>query len=158
MAERKSEAIWIESRSRWQINVQDNGVRKTFTSTLAGRRGKADADSEGIDAGGNGQRQHCFGGVVIVQLFVAAEAFPHHVDADDGQQHKGYPGTEVGQDHGEAVTQEEAQCGHQELEAAEPQPAGHGVGKADLVDRKALADRNGKSVHGKADGDQDQVK
>lgn len=32
MAERKSEAIWIESRSRWQINVQDNGVRKTFTS------------------------------------------------------------------------------------------------------------------------------
>ena len=44
MAERKSEAIWIESRSRWQINVQDNGVRKTFTSVLAGRRGKADAE------------------------------------------------------------------------------------------------------------------
>lgn len=44
MAERKSEAIWIESRSRWQINVQDNGVRKTFTSALAGRRGKADAE------------------------------------------------------------------------------------------------------------------
>ena len=44
MAERKNEAAWIESRSRWQINVQDNGVRKTFTSALAGRRGKADAE------------------------------------------------------------------------------------------------------------------
>lgn len=44
MAERKSEAIWIESRSRWQINVQADGVRKTFTSALAGRRGKADAE------------------------------------------------------------------------------------------------------------------
>ena len=37
MAERKSEAIWIESRSRWQINVQDNGVRKTFTSAGAAK-------------------------------------------------------------------------------------------------------------------------
>ena len=44
MPERKSEAAWIESRSRWQINVQDNGVRKTFTSSLAGRRGKAEAE------------------------------------------------------------------------------------------------------------------
>ena len=34
MSERKNEAAWIESRSRWQINVQDNGVRKTFS--LAG--------------------------------------------------------------------------------------------------------------------------
>ena len=101
--------------------------------------GKADADSEGIDAGGNGQRQHCFGGVVIVQLFVAAEAFPHHVDADDGQQHKGYPGTEVGQDHGEAVTQEEAQCGHQELEAAEPQPSGERVAQGDPSGGQPLA-------------------
>lgn len=44
MSERKNEAAWIESRSRWQINVQDNGIRKTFTSALAGRRGKADAE------------------------------------------------------------------------------------------------------------------
>lgn len=36
MSERKNEAAWIESRSRWQINVQDNGIRKTFTSALAG--------------------------------------------------------------------------------------------------------------------------
>ena len=44
MAERKSEAAWIESRSRWQINVQAEGVRKTFTSSMPGRRGKADAE------------------------------------------------------------------------------------------------------------------
>ena len=44
MAERKNEAAWVESRKRWQINVQASGVRKTYISTLAGRRGKADAE------------------------------------------------------------------------------------------------------------------
>lgn len=44
MPERKSEARWIESRKRWQINVQEDGVRKTFISSIAGRRGKADAE------------------------------------------------------------------------------------------------------------------
>lgn len=42
--ERKNEAVWIASRSRWQINVQADGVRKTFTSSFSGRRGKADAE------------------------------------------------------------------------------------------------------------------
>ena len=120
--------------------------------------GKADADGKCVDTGGDGQRQHRFGRVVIIELFVAAEALTHHVNADDGQQYKSDPGAELGQDRGKTVAQEKAQRGHQELEAAEPQPAGHSVGKADLADRKALADRNGKSVHGKADGDQDQVK
>ena len=40
MAERKSEAAWIESRDRWQINVQAEGVRKTFTSAIPGRAGR----------------------------------------------------------------------------------------------------------------------
>lgn len=30
MAERKNHAKWIESRQRWQINVQKDGIRKTF--------------------------------------------------------------------------------------------------------------------------------
>lgn len=44
MPERKNEAIWIESRQRWQINVQMDGVRKTFTSSTPGRKGKAAAE------------------------------------------------------------------------------------------------------------------
>ena len=40
MPERKNEAAWIESRQRWQINVQREGERRTFTSSIAGKKGK----------------------------------------------------------------------------------------------------------------------
>ena len=41
---RKNEARWIEDRERWQINVQKNGERKTFTSKTPGKKGKAEAE------------------------------------------------------------------------------------------------------------------
>lgn len=45
MALRKNEAKWVESRQRWQINVtNDDGVRKTFVSSKAGRKGKLEAE------------------------------------------------------------------------------------------------------------------
>lgn len=44
MSLRKNEAYWIESRQRWQINVQNDGERKTFTSSVAGRKGKIAAE------------------------------------------------------------------------------------------------------------------
>jgi integrase len=37
---RKNEAKWIEKRNRWQINVQQDGVRKTFTDSTPGTKGK----------------------------------------------------------------------------------------------------------------------
>lgn len=43
---RKNEAHFIVSRNRWQINVQKNNVRKTFVSTLKGRKGKIDAEQK----------------------------------------------------------------------------------------------------------------
>lgn len=46
MPERKNEAIWIENRQRWQIKVQQDGVRKTFISTAPGKKGKADAERQ----------------------------------------------------------------------------------------------------------------
>lgn len=52
--ERRSEAIWVDARERWQINVQRDGKRKTFTSSIPGRRGKHDAEEkadEWLDAG-----------------------------------------------------------------------------------------------------------
>lgn len=47
--ERRAEAVWIESRSRWQINVQRDGKRKTFTSSTPGRRGKHEAEGKADD-------------------------------------------------------------------------------------------------------------
>lgn len=41
---RTNTAKWIESRSRWQINVQKDGIRKTFTSSKPGRTGQAEAN------------------------------------------------------------------------------------------------------------------
>lgn len=43
---RTNTAQWIESRSRWQINVQKNGVRKTFTSSKPGRAGQREANAK----------------------------------------------------------------------------------------------------------------
>lgn len=44
MSERKNEARWIESRQRWQINVQSEGVRRTFSSSTPGKKGKVEAE------------------------------------------------------------------------------------------------------------------
>lgn len=45
MPKRTNEAKWVESRQRWQINVtNDDGERKTFTSSTEGRKGKVEAE------------------------------------------------------------------------------------------------------------------
>lgn len=41
---RKNEAKWIESRQRWQINVQDDGERRTFSDSTPGTKGKIAAE------------------------------------------------------------------------------------------------------------------
>lgn len=46
MLERTNTAKWVESRQRWQINVQKNGVRKTFTSARPGRTGQREANAK----------------------------------------------------------------------------------------------------------------
>ena len=45
-SQRRSEAAWIEVRQRWQINVQKDGQRRTFTSSIKGRKGKHDAETK----------------------------------------------------------------------------------------------------------------
>lgn len=46
MSTRTNSAKWIESRGRWQINVQKDGVRKTFTSSKPGRTGQREANAK----------------------------------------------------------------------------------------------------------------
>lgn len=41
---RTNTAKWIESVGRWQINVQKDGIRKTFVSSKPGRTGQAEAN------------------------------------------------------------------------------------------------------------------
>ncbi len=41
---RTSEAAWLDKYSRWQVNVQKDGVRRSFYSTTPSKRGKADAE------------------------------------------------------------------------------------------------------------------
>ena len=43
---RTNTAQWIESRGRWQINVQKDGIRKTFTSSTPGRTGQREANAK----------------------------------------------------------------------------------------------------------------
>ena len=43
---RRSEAIWIESKAYWEIKVQKNGHRKSFRSSIKGRKGKHEAEGK----------------------------------------------------------------------------------------------------------------
>lgn len=43
---RAAEAIWIESKGYWQVKVQRDGVRKAFTSSIKGRKGKHAAEAK----------------------------------------------------------------------------------------------------------------
>ena len=46
MARRTNTAAWVESRGRWQINVQKDGQRRTFTSSKPGRTGQREANAK----------------------------------------------------------------------------------------------------------------
>ena len=43
---RTNNATWIESQGRWQIQVQRDGIRRTFYSSLAGAAGKREANAK----------------------------------------------------------------------------------------------------------------
>lgn len=44
MAKRNSEAYWVEKTQRWQCKVTSDGVRKTFVSSIPGKKGKLAAE------------------------------------------------------------------------------------------------------------------
>lgn len=43
MGKRTNTAKWMENQRRWQINVQKDGVRRSFTSSKPGRTGQREA-------------------------------------------------------------------------------------------------------------------
>lgn len=44
MQKRKLAAVWIESHRRWQLKIQRDGVRRTFYSSIPGKRGKSECE------------------------------------------------------------------------------------------------------------------
>lgn len=46
---RKNEAVWNDKESRWSIKVQRNGVRKSFHSSIFGKKGKIDCEKKADD-------------------------------------------------------------------------------------------------------------
>ena len=46
MAKRTNSAVWMENQKRWQINVQKDGIRRSFTSSKAGRTGQREANAK----------------------------------------------------------------------------------------------------------------
>ena len=46
MSKRTNTAVWLEKHSRWQIKVQKDGIRKTFTSSIPGRNGQRDCNAK----------------------------------------------------------------------------------------------------------------
>ena len=44
MGLRTNTAVWLPNQQRWQIKVQKDGVRRTFTSAKAGRTGQREAN------------------------------------------------------------------------------------------------------------------
>lgn len=49
MGRRTNTAVWFEKYNRWQINVQKDGVRRTFTSSKPGRAGQREANKKADD-------------------------------------------------------------------------------------------------------------
>lgn len=49
MKERTNTAKWLDKQNRWQIAVQKDGVRKTFTSSRPGREGQREANRKADD-------------------------------------------------------------------------------------------------------------
>lgn len=46
MSKRVNTAIWDAKYKRWKINVQKNGQRRTFYSSIAGIKGRREANAK----------------------------------------------------------------------------------------------------------------
>lgn len=57
--QRRAEAAWMDSKGYWEIKVQKNGTRKSFRSSLKGRKGKHEAEAKAdkwLESGGSEMR------------------------------------------------------------------------------------------------------
>ena len=75
MARRTNTAAWLPNQQRWQIKVQKNGVRRTFTSAKPGRTGQREANRKAdawLDEGITDTAKRCSD--VWAEFLVSAQA------------------------------------------------------------------------------------
>lgn len=75
MARRTNTAAWLPNQQRWQIKVQKNGVRRTFTSAKPGRTGQREANRKAdawLDEGITDTAKRCSD--VWTEFLVSAQA------------------------------------------------------------------------------------
>ena len=92
-----------------------------------------------------------FVGKFFLFLAILMQGVPHHLPADEQQQHKGDPVVIPGDVLRKSAAQQPAQKGHQRLESTKEQCDDKGMPVVDAPHSQALAYRHRKSVHRKAD-------
>ncbi len=83
MGQRTNTAVWLEKQGRWQIKVQKNGVRKTFTSAKPGRTGQREANRKAdawLDEGITSTTKRCSDVWAEFMISVKAAAGSSYID------------------------------------------------------------------------------
>lgn len=83
MGKRVNTAVWMEKQNRWQIKVQKDGVRRTFTSAKPGRTGQREANrkaDEWLDEGVSNTTKRCSEVWEEYMIAVKATAGTSYVD------------------------------------------------------------------------------
>lgn len=83
MGQRTNTAVWLPNQQRWQIKVQKNGVRKTFTSAKPGRTGQREANRKAdawLDEGITSTTKRCADVWAEFMISVKATAGSSYID------------------------------------------------------------------------------
>ena len=83
MGQRTNTAVWLPNQQRWQIKVQKNGVRKTFTSAKPGRTGQREANRKAdawLDEGIASTTKRCADVWAEFMISVKATAGSSYID------------------------------------------------------------------------------
>ena len=83
MGQRTNTATWLPNQNRWQIKVQKDGVRKTFTSSKPGRTGQREANAKAdawLDDGITSTTKRCRDVWAEYMISVKATAGTSYID------------------------------------------------------------------------------
>ena len=83
MGQRTNTATWLPNQQRWQIKVQKNGVRRTFTSAKPGRTGQREANRKAdawLDEGITNATKRCADVWAEFMISVKASSGTSYID------------------------------------------------------------------------------
>jgi len=130
-------------------NADDGGGADDFHP----EKGKGYAHRQRVDAGGDGKNEKLLYIKAGGFLLTAPDGLDDHLAADEAQQTEGNPVVDAGYIALKLPPQKPAQAGHQRLEPAEEKSDYPGLTEIEFSHAQALANGNGKGVHGKTYAD-----